>query len=86
MKTSALAASLAIVLLLAGCAATTTVTWSKVNVSAAQGRQDLEACAKEADYFTREVGGQFETGAVLGRSDKAAAFEKCMAGKGYKKN
>ena len=85
MKTSALAASL-VVLLLAGCAATQTITWSKVNVSAAQGRQDLEACAKEADYFTRERDGRFETGAIMSRPDKAAAFEKCMTGKGYRKN
>lgn len=85
MKTSAVLASVGM-LLLAGCAATTTVTWSKVNVSPAQGRQDLEACAKEADYFTRDRNGQLETGAVMDRSGKAAAFERCMAGKGYKKN
>lgn len=86
MKTSALSASLAVVLLLAGCAATSTVTWSKAGATQAQGNKDAEACAGQAGLLTREVGGKVETGALFGRGEKDLAFENCMRGKGYRKN
>jgi len=84
MKTSAFFLSLAALGLLAGCT-TSQVTWSKVGVTQEQGRKDLDQCAAEAGLMTREAEGKLETGALLGRAEKDAAFERCMTGKGYRR-
>ncbi|MEK6709934.1 MAG: hypothetical protein AABZ64_05080 [Nitrospinota bacterium] len=83
MKTAVVLASL---LLLAGCGAASTVTWSKVGATQAQGNKDVEECAQRAGLATREQGGMVETGALFGRGDKEAAYDRCMTEKGYRKN
>ena len=89
VKTAALAASAVALLLLAGCASTGTVTWSKPGIDMTQGTKDLEACASQANYIYPQPmagEGKVDTGRLFDVPTMDGNFEKCMTGKGYRRN
>ena len=73
---------------LAGCVSSRTV-WVKRNVSTAQMENDLKSCAEAAGLFYNAAGTE---GAPLAYTSQgtynsrlSGPFEKCMTGKGYRK-
>ena len=84
-KMSLLVGTCAVAVLLAGCVSD---VWLKSGVSGKQFDADVANCAKKAGILTyvkaspdKNVSGSIPMGSDLER----AAYEKCMTGKGYKK-
>lgn len=82
-------ASIIALVLLAGCALKP-ATWSKRNVSMAQGEKDMATCSKNANLLNiygdkYDDGKFFVAGSILGKDpDKPGIlFKDCMIAKGY---
>lgn len=74
---------IAVAALLSGCASD---VWVKGGVSRKQATADLKSCADEAGLYFQASDEASVQGAVTQGSDlERAAFEKCMTGKGYRK-
>ncbi len=84
-KKTAISSAFAVVVLLAGC---TSDVWVKGGVSAKQANADLRACAETGGglgYVENPPGSEVTGTLALGSGLEQAAFEKCMMGKGYKR-
>ncbi len=81
--------TVAILVLIAGCAPTTTTTWVKSGAGMKQATKDLEACAGALGMLFDGKGLKGKPVAYSSQGTYSAGlgapFEKCMMGKGYKK-
>ena len=84
-KMSLLIGTCAVAVLLAGCASD---VWLKSNVSGKQFDSDVGNCADKAGILTyvKARPGKTMNGSIpMGSDLERASYEKCMMGKGYKK-
>jgi len=87
-NSTTLLASVAILVLIAGCAPATT-TWVKSGAGMKQATKDLEACAGASGMLFDGKGLKGKPVAFTTQMTYSAGlgtpFEKCMKGKGYRK-